>query len=226
MSEPDRVLVFSPRAGVVHEVASDRFQCRLWSVLDTEAFTFEFGTTYGFVQRGPAVLVVDDATYPLATGQYFSVPGRATVRADDPRAAIIGVSQQAVDGFFQLGGPIEARGRLRYIDGCTDSLLVPPVVRGDPCLNLLHIPPGTEQSAHTHPSFRAGIIAAGRGRCIIGAGAIPLEAGLLFVIPEGVVHSFHTTDEALSVIAFHPDSDFGPTHETHPMINRTIPVTP
>ena len=24
------------------------------------------------------------------------------------------------------------------------------------------------------------------------------------------------------VVAFHPDSDFGPTHEVHPMINRTI----
>jgi hypothetical protein len=24
------------------------------------------------------------------------------------------------------------------------------------------------------------------------------------------------------VIAYHPDSDFGPTHENHPMVNRTI----
>ena len=31
-----------------------------------------------------------------------------------------------------------------------------------------------------------------------------------------------TADEALLVIAYHPDSDFGPTHERHPMINRTI----
>ena len=26
----------------------------------------------------------------------------------------------------------------------------------------------------------------------------------------------------MAVIAYHPDSDFGPTHEVHPMINRTI----
>jgi hypothetical protein len=26
----------------------------------------------------------------------------------------------------------------------------------------------------------------------------------------------------LRVIAYHPDSDFGPTHEDHPMINRTM----
>jgi hypothetical protein len=26
------------------------------------------------------------------------------------------------------------------------------------------------------------------------------------------------------VLAFHPDSDVGPIHEDHPMINRTFPV--
>jgi hypothetical protein len=24
------------------------------------------------------------------------------------------------------------------------------------------------------------------------------------------------------VVAYHPDSDYGPTHEAHPMINRTV----
>ena len=47
---------------------------------------------------------------------------------------------------FQVGGPIEAMGRLRYIDGCTDSLLIPPWRRGEACLNHLHIPPGVEQT--------------------------------------------------------------------------------
>jgi hypothetical protein len=26
----------------------------------------------------------------------------------------------------------------------------------------------------------------------------------------------------MAVIAYHPDSDFGPTHEVRPMMNRTI----
>jgi hypothetical protein len=47
---------------------------------------------------------------------------------------------------FALGGPCEAFGRLRYIDGCSDSLLVGPAVRGDPCLNHLHFPPGVSQT--------------------------------------------------------------------------------
>lgn len=28
--------------------------------------------------------------------------------------------------YFHLGGPTEERGRLRYIDGCTDSLRIAP----------------------------------------------------------------------------------------------------
>jgi hypothetical protein len=46
--------------------------------------------------------------------------------------------------------------------------------------------------------------------------------GLAFVIPADSLHSFTTENEALRVIAYHPDSDFGPTHEDHPMVNRTI----
>jgi hypothetical protein len=26
----------------------------------------------------------------------------------------------------------------------------------------------------------------------------------------------------MDIVAFHPDSDFGPMHDDHPMINRTI----
>jgi hypothetical protein len=42
------------------------------------------------------------------------------------------------------------------------------------------------------------------------------------VIHANGLHSFATKDEPMRVIAYHPDSDFGPTHEDHPMINRTM----
>ena len=35
-------------------------------------------------------------------------------------------------------------------------------------------------------------------------------------------HCFRTEDSGMCVIAYHPDSDFGPTDDEHPMINRTI----
>ena len=132
------------------------------------------------------------------------------------------ISRLDYHGFFHLGGPVEEKGRLRYIDGCTDSLLVPPTLSGDACLNLLHLPPHTRQTPHTHPSLRVGLIIRGRGHCLTDEGRIPLEPGQAFAICAEGRHSFNTDDSELLVLAYHPDSDFGPTHELHPMIQRTI----
>lgn len=137
-----------------------------------------------------------------------------------------------------FGGPIEREGRLKYIDGCTDSLLLSPVKLGDPCLNHLHFPAGIDQTQHTHPSHRIGIVADGYGECITPFGNLPLTKGMIFVIKEwdgetydtGLdgktypigIHAFKTFDKNMDVIAFHPDSDFGSTDDDHPMINRTI----
>jgi quercetin dioxygenase-like cupin family protein len=116
-------------------------------------------------------------------------------------------------GLRQIGGPIEPMGRLRYIDGCTDTLLVCPPRLGEPCLNHLHIPPGTDQSAHTHPSVRIGVIARGHGVCRTADGDYRLRPGLGWIIPTGLRHAFATAGEALDVLAWHPDSDFGPTDD-------------
>jgi hypothetical protein len=172
------------------------------------------GTHFGFVQSGVAGV----AEMRLAAGMYFAVPGALRLRGGSGLV----VTRVGYRGFFHVGGPVEETGRLRYVDGCTDSLLIPPVLLGDPCLNLLHIPPGTRQSAHTHPSIRVGLIVSGSGTCVTPDCHYPLRAGLAFVIAANALHSFHTDREDLRVIAYHPDSDFGPTHECHPMVNRTI----
>ncbi|MEL7222532.1 MAG: cupin domain-containing protein, partial [Bacteroidota bacterium] len=175
-------------------------------------------STWGYLQTGEAVLFQQNRYFQLYAGMYFSAAGSVRVEGEGTGVFIVQTEQRAL---FTLGGPVEEKGRLQYIDGCTDSLLIAPPVWGDPCLNLLHIPPHTSQSQHTHPSLRAGMIISGRGHCLTPEGRYPLAAGLTFVIPAGAQHSFITSDEALRVIAFHPDSDFGPTHEHHPMINRT-----
>ena len=41
-------------------------------------------------------------------------------------------------------------------------------------------------------------------------------------IPTGGQHSFFTDDQTMDVIAYHPDSDTGPDHDDHPMVNRTL----
>lgn len=201
------------------DLRADRFPTRV-AAWDGEA-TIELSpgsTHFGFVFAGPAELRCASGPFQLAAGMYFSVPGPVRVRGGSGLV----ITRDDYRGFFQVGGPVEETGRLRYIDGCTDSLLIPPVLRGDPCLNLLHIPPGTRQTAHTHPTLRVGLIVRGTGECVTPERRYPLRPGLGFVIAAGALHSFHTAREPLVVIAYHPDSDFGPTHECHPMLNRTI----
>jgi hypothetical protein len=94
------------------------------------------------------------------------------------------------------------------------------------------------QTSHTHPSHRIGIVIRGEGECVTPFGNLPLVEGCIFVIKEYAgtdrkigldgnyyesgTHKFNTYDSSMDVIAFHPDSDFGPEDEFHPMINRTI----
>ena len=66
------------------------------------------------------------------------------------------------------------------------------------------------------------MIASGRGRCVTPHGEIDLLPGVVFNIPRDSLHSFFTDDEEMRVIAFHPDTDFGPRDEDHPMLNRTM----
>ncbi len=176
------------------------------------------GTHFGFVREGSATISTDRGGFELNAGMYFAVPGWANVQGTGDGFVVTSLGYH---GFVHVGGPIEETGRLQYIDGCTDSPLIGPVMKGDPCLNLLHIPPDTNQTAHTHPSMRVGMIVAGEGFCRTPDGDVPLTPGLVFVIHSDGLHSFHTREQALQIVAWHPDSDFGPTHEQHPMLNRT-----
>lgn len=182
------------------------------------------GTHFGYIQSGQITLTWKHGSFQLTQGMYFSVPGEAEVLADECPTLSQGfvATRMGYSGFFHVGGPVEEHGRLSYIDGCSDSLLVSPVVEGDPCLNLLHLPPHTVQTEHVHPSCRLGVVASGHGICRTPDSDIPLGPGDSFEIAPQALHSFHTDTEPLRVIAWHPDSDFGPTHHDHPMINRTI----
>lgn len=185
--------------------------------------TLEMGngaTHYGMVTEGEAELEDAHGALRLRAGMFFVVPGAAMVTGKNGQGMVISLTDDR--GLRQCGGPLEATGRLRYIDGCSDTLLVCPPRLGGPCLNHLHLPPGTRQSAHTHPSERIGVIWRGQGECRTPDGIFSLTPGLGWRIPAGCRHAFWTEDESLDVIAWHPDSDFGPTDDDHPMKNRTF----
>ena len=218
--------------GMLKDLSQDQHPTKIfaWGYRGTELTLDEEGTHLGFVVNGPASITVPfsgrEQTFSLDAGMYFSIPGKFSVHGG---CGFIN-SRLGYKGTFMIGGPIERQGRLLYIDGCSDSLLIPPVIKGDPCLNYLHFPPHISQTRHTHPSIRVGVVAGGRGRCVVpsnedGSGSdvtIPLTPGNIFIIPTDGQHSFFTDDSEMDVIAYHPDSDTGPTHDDHPMINRTI----
>ena len=193
-----------------------------WSGEDDLGFNHG-GTFYGYVDAGPAKLTLPafGLDYWLHEGMYFSVPfpfkickGRGIV-----------ILREHYYGYFHIGGPVEHRGRLRYIDGCTDSLLISPPRKGAPCLNLLYFPAGVDQTAHTHPSDRVGIIMSGKGKCIYDPDgkSVDLVPGMIFCIHKDGYHKFQTPYEReMRVLAYHPETDFGPDDEAHPMLNRTI----
>ena len=164
-------------------------------------------------------------TYPLAPASYAVLPDAARIEG----GAGVVVTTAYHRGLFVVGGPVETTGRLAYIDGCTDSVLVAPVRRGDPCLNLLHLPPGTTQTDHTHPSLRVGLVVEGRGRCVLAAASeegeqvVALAPGTVFVLAPDTVHRFETdARDGVLLMAWHPDSDSGPSDDDHPMLNRTF----
>jgi SAM-dependent methyltransferase len=181
------------------------------------------GTVYGYVHEGPTTLTVigsKDRSFTLWDGMYFASAGSIKVKGGS------GVLQLVDDhrALFAIGGPVEEVGRLPYIDGCTDTLLLAPAIKGAPCLNHLHFPANVIQTQHTHPSGRSGVVVSGRGACVCQGGKVrtPLAPGVAFVIPANVLHAFETEDQELDVVAFHPDSDSGPTADDHPMVNRTM----
>jgi quercetin dioxygenase-like cupin family protein len=205
--------------GLLADLRDDAYPTRLWGLSDQPLELPAGATHFGYVHDGTLTLEHASGEFKLRAGMYFSAPGQATVRGNGRGIAI---SRLDYAGFFQIGGPVEQRGRLKYIDGCTDSLLIPPVMMGDACFNLLYFPPGVDQTQHTHPSMRVGMVIRGEGECFTPHGTIALIPGRVFIIHAEGPHGFRTRGSDMAVVAYHPDSDFGPTHETHPMINRTI----
>jgi hypothetical protein len=221
--------------GLMADFSTTEFPCRVYGLVgDGRGATFSIDdkgcTAYGFVHSGTVGVVGQGhgGTYMTQVGkdEYFSAPS-----APDGNGLKFFVSKDCqaffalrlgVMGLRHLGGPVEKVGRLRYIDGCSDTLLIPPPLLGDPCFNLLHFPVGITQTKHTHPSVRCGLIHGGAGKCLTDDGIEDLLPGRMFILAPDAVHAFITEDSSMDLTVFHPDTDYGPTHENHPMLNRTI----
>ena len=221
--------------GLLKDLSDSNFKSRLWCHASPYETEFSGDTFYG-ITKEPCTLTTKEGEYDLDAEMYFQATGDVILRGGK---AVL-VERVGYKGWLHIGGPCESQGRLKYIDGCTDSLLIPPTRWGDPCFNLLHFPSNIDQTYHTHPSDRVGLVLRGEGECKTPFGNIPLYEGMIFIIhywveghgeamgndgkmhPVGT-HAFRTEEgKFMDVIAYHPDSDFGPQDEEHPMLNRTI----
>ncbi|WP_051300337.1 cupin domain-containing protein [Methylobacter luteus] len=174
---------------------------------------------FGFVLSGKTEVQFDNGvTCTLPEHACFSFDQGATLKGGTGFL----IELQGNSPLHLIGGPVEKWGRLKYIDGCTDTLLLPPSRLGEPCLNALYFPAGVTQTIHTHPSVRIGAVINGHGMCRTPSGNYSLRPGMLFVIPPNALHGFVTTTSAMTIVAYHPDSDSGPRDDDHPMINRTM----
>lgn len=180
----------------------------------------ETGTHFGYVYQGEADLVrTGSAPYRLHGGMYFCLPGGG--RIDGTSSAGLVITRLDYHGMFSLGGPVEPTGRLAYIDGGTNSLLIPPLMLGDPCLNAMYFPPDIDQTMHTHPSYRIGVIIAGKAEFATPQSVMPVATGHVFLIPAHSPHKFRTHSDQLIAVMFHPDSGTGYSHRDNPMLQRT-----
>lgn len=179
----------------------------------------ETTTSFGYCLEGPVTVTKGDLQFPMVEGMFFSLAGPFKVSGG---GKVVVIDRLGFRGLDQFGGPVEAQGRLCYIDNCKSSILVAPPRVGDPVFNLLTFPPGVTQTMHIHPSIRFGVISSGSGYCLgPSRDPIPLKKGAIFLLDESEAHCFKSEKEPMSVIAYHPDSDVGPTDSQHPMLSRT-----
>lgn len=182
----------------------------------------EGGAVFGYVAEGDVAIDFQGGRVDLRAGAFFTKPDGCRLILGG--ASRVVVFQRAGQHCFETIGLVEKSGRLAYIDGCYDTLLSAPPKKGDACLNALWVPTGIHQTMHTHPSTRAGYIVSGEGECHTRVATHKLRAGQIFFLPKNGWHKFRTdlAPTTIHLIAFHPDSDHGPSDDEHPMLNRTI----
>ncbi len=90
--------------------------------------------------------------------------------------------------------------------------------KGDLYHEFLHVPArsmglyelavGTADPQEPHTEDEVYYVTAGRATLLVGSENIPVEAGSLVYVPAGVVHRFHSVEEALSVLVFFAPAEY------------------
>ena len=178
---------------------------------------FEYSNMCGHFIMSPEAVFRSDCTsvngaFAAYTNSKFEIFGKSVV-IKMPGINFSGTTIRTIENF--------THGELSYIDGCSNTGLIPPGRNGEPCINYLHFPKNITQTPHTHPSIRIGYVLDGAGTAHTATGKIELTEDSVFLLDRHTLHNFSTSNSTMSLMVFHPDSDSGPTDEFNPMKTRT-----
>ena len=200
---------------------SDRWPLRITKLEagESRAFDSTKGTYYVMLQNASYYsdsIKLEDVNAAMVINNHF------TVRCGNGTATVIEYSGlHLLESRFYVQNKLDM-GNLSYMDGGTNTTAVNPGRLGDPVINYVHFPAGMQQTLHTHPSHRVGMILKGRGLVELDNSEFPLEPGDVFFMQRNVLHNFMCPyNEDVVLFVFAPDSGTGPTDEVNPLKIRT-----
>lgn len=186
---------------------------------DSRAFDATSGTYYIILQNAS---YYSDHVHFEKVNAAFTVNNHFTIKCGHGTAVVIEYpGLHLLESRYYVQDHLDM-GNLSYMDGGTNTTAVNPGRLGDPVVNYVHFPAGMQQTLHTHPSHRVGMVLKGRGLIELDDSEFPLEPGDVFFMQRNVLHNFtcpHNEDVVLFVFA--PDSGTGPTDEVNPLKIRT-----
>lgn len=197
-----------------------------WPLIITK---LEIGESRAFDStRGTYYIMLQNASYYSDSAKFekvnaaFAVNNHFTIKCGQGTAVVIEyMGIHLLESRYYVQDKL-GMGNLSYIDGGTNTTAVNPGRLGDPVINYVHFPSGMQQTLHTHPSHRVGIVLKGSGLIELDTGDFNLALGDVFFMQRNVLHNFtcpHGQDVVLFVFA--PDSGTGPTDEVNPLKIRT-----
>jgi quercetin dioxygenase-like cupin family protein len=186
-------------------------------------YTSDYFVGTSYLMGKNSSISINDGGYSVSgtnfagqTGNLFTVYDESTF----VHIKFYGLSMNDERLFVPHGNP---KGNLSYMDGGTNTTAVNPGRLGLPVINYVHFPAGMEQTLHTHPSQRIGLILSGKGQIELDKGVMfPIKEGDCFVMERNVLHNFMCNQgEDVTLFVFSPDSGTGPTDEINPLKVRT-----
>ena len=206
---------------------NDRWPLRLIKLDagESRAFDYTRGTYYVMLQNASYYsdnVKLEDVNGALSINNHFTIKcGKGTAVVIEYPGLRLLESRYYVQDHLGMGN-------LSYMDGGTNTTAINPGRLGDPVINYVHFPRGMEQTLHTHPSHRVGMVLSGHGLVETGIYTdglqemVELNKGDVFFMQRNVLHNFMCPyDEDVVLFVFAPDSGTGPTDEVNPLKIRT-----